>query len=163
MVSLDLNDYDPEINDEGRYKSVLNDNFSNYGWTVSLKIKTGQKIKDSFEKKLTSFKRKLKQMMLRYLQTKFSTKYQNWQRLEYLDHVGEKKQFLMKSLIEPLGISWKKLFWKRNCYLDRWKRFNHKIKIAQCTQQSKQHELRHVWKRTKNMSITTYWIWKVWI
>ena len=37
---LDLKDYDPENNRGYRYVLVIIDNFSKFGWTVPLKIKT---------------------------------------------------------------------------------------------------------------------------
>ena len=47
---LDLNDYGPENNRGYRYISVIIDNFSKFGWTVPLKVKNAQTIKDSFQK-----------------------------------------------------------------------------------------------------------------
>ena len=55
---LDLKDYDPENNRGYRYVLVIIDNFSKYGWTVPLKKKNAQTIKDSFENILTNSKRK---------------------------------------------------------------------------------------------------------
>ena len=55
---LDLKDYGPEINRGYRYVLVVIDNFSKYGWTVTLKNKNAQTIKDSFENILISSKRK---------------------------------------------------------------------------------------------------------
>ena len=55
---LDLKDYGPENNRGCRYVLVTIDNFSKYGWTVPLKNKNAQTIKDSFENILTSSKRK---------------------------------------------------------------------------------------------------------
>ena len=55
---LDLKDYGPENNRGYRYVLVIIDNFSKYGWTVPLKNKNDQTIKDSFENILTSSKRK---------------------------------------------------------------------------------------------------------
>ena len=40
---LDLNDYDPKNNKGYWYILVVIDNFSKYGWTISLQNKTGQK------------------------------------------------------------------------------------------------------------------------
>ena len=55
---LDLEDYGPE-NDRGyRYVLVIIDNFSKYGWTVSLKNKNAQTKKDSFENNVIGSKRK---------------------------------------------------------------------------------------------------------
>ena len=54
----DLKDYGPENNRGYRYVLVFIDNFSKYGWTVPLKNKNAQTIKDSFEKILISSKRK---------------------------------------------------------------------------------------------------------
>ena len=45
---LDLKDYGPENNKGYRYVLVVIDNFSNFGWTVPLKNKNAQTIKDSF-------------------------------------------------------------------------------------------------------------------
>ena len=47
---LDLKDYGPENNRGYRYVLVIIDNFSKFGWTVPLKNKIAQTIKDSFEK-----------------------------------------------------------------------------------------------------------------
>ena len=55
---LDLKDYGPENNRGYRYVLVTIDNFSKFGWTVPLKNKNAQTIKDSFENILTSSKRK---------------------------------------------------------------------------------------------------------
>ena len=55
---LDLKDYGPENNRGYRYVLVTINNFSKYGWTVPLKNKNAQTIKDSFENILISSKRK---------------------------------------------------------------------------------------------------------
>ena len=55
---LDLKDYGPENNRNYRYVFVIIDNFSKFGWTIPLKNKNAQKIKDSFENILISSKRK---------------------------------------------------------------------------------------------------------
>ena len=55
---LDLKDYGPENNRGYRYVLVVIDNFSKFGWTVLLKNKNAQTIKDSFENILISSKRK---------------------------------------------------------------------------------------------------------
>ena len=55
---LDLKDYGPKNNRGYRYVLVIIDNFSKYGWTLPLKNKNAQTIKDSFETILVSSKRK---------------------------------------------------------------------------------------------------------
>ena len=55
---LDLKDYGPENNRNYRYLLVIIDNFSKFGWTIPLKNKNAQTIKDSFENILISSKRK---------------------------------------------------------------------------------------------------------
>ena len=55
---LDLKDYGPENNRGYRYVLVIIDNFSKFGWTVPLKNKNAQTIKDSFENILINSKRK---------------------------------------------------------------------------------------------------------
>ena len=55
---LDLKDYGPENNRGCRYVLVTIDNFSKFGWTIPLKNKNAQTIKDSFENILISSKRK---------------------------------------------------------------------------------------------------------
>ena len=55
---LDLKDYGPENNRGYRYVLVTIDNFSKYGWTIPLKNKNAQSIKDSFENILMNSKRK---------------------------------------------------------------------------------------------------------
>ena len=55
---LDLKDYGPENNRKYRYVLVVIDNFSKFGWTVPLKNKNAQTIKDSFENILIRSKRK---------------------------------------------------------------------------------------------------------
>ena len=55
---LDLKDYGIENNRGYRYVLVTIDNFSKFGWTVPLKNKNAQTIKDSFENILISSKRK---------------------------------------------------------------------------------------------------------
>ena len=57
---LDLKDYGPENNRGYRYVLVTIDNFSKYGWTIPLKNKNAQTIKDSFENILIRSKRKPK-------------------------------------------------------------------------------------------------------
>ena len=56
----DLKDYGPENNRNYRYVLVVIDNFSKFGWTVPLKNKNAQTIKDSFENILITSKRKQK-------------------------------------------------------------------------------------------------------
>ena len=55
---LDLKDYGPENNRGYRYVFVTIDNFSKYGWTIPLKNKNAQTIKNSFENILINSKRK---------------------------------------------------------------------------------------------------------
>ena len=55
---LDLKDYGPENNRGCRYVLVTIDNFSKFGWTIPLKNKNAQTIKDSFENILINSKRK---------------------------------------------------------------------------------------------------------
>ena len=55
---LDLKDYGPKNNRGYRYVLVVIDNFSKFGWTVPLKNKNAQTIKDSFENILINSKRK---------------------------------------------------------------------------------------------------------
>ena len=55
---LDLKDYGPESNKGYRYVLVVIDNFSKFGWTIPLKSKNAQTVKDSFEKILIKSKRK---------------------------------------------------------------------------------------------------------
>ena len=55
---LDLKDYGSKNNKGYRYVLVIIDNFSKFGWTVPLKNKNAQTIKDSFEKIIISSKRK---------------------------------------------------------------------------------------------------------
>ena len=54
---LDLKDYGPKNNRNYRYVLVTIENFSKYGWTVPLKNKKAQTIKDSFENILINSKR----------------------------------------------------------------------------------------------------------
>ena len=53
-----MKDYGPTNNRGYRYVLVTIDNFSKYGWTLPLKNKNAQTIKDSFENILISSKRK---------------------------------------------------------------------------------------------------------
>ena len=55
---LNLKDYGPENNRGYRYVLVVIDNFSKFGWTIPLKNKNAQTIKDSFENILTNSKSK---------------------------------------------------------------------------------------------------------
>ena len=55
---LDLKDYVPKNNRGYRYVLVIIDNFSKFGWTIPLKNKSAQTIKDSFENILIISKRK---------------------------------------------------------------------------------------------------------
>ena len=57
---LELKDYRPENNRGYRYVLVVIDNFSKFGWTLPLKNKSAQTIKDSFENILINSKRKPK-------------------------------------------------------------------------------------------------------
>ena len=54
---LDLKDYGPENNRGYRYVLVAIDNFSKFGWTVPLKNKNAQTIRDCFENILIKSKR----------------------------------------------------------------------------------------------------------
>ena len=58
LDTLDLKVFGPENNRGYRYVLVVIDNFSKYGWTVPLKNKNAQTIKDSFESILIYSKRK---------------------------------------------------------------------------------------------------------
>ena len=58
LVILDLKDYGSENNRGYRYVLVTIDNFSKYGWTIPIKNKNAQTIKDSFENILIDSKRK---------------------------------------------------------------------------------------------------------
>ena len=57
MDILDLKDYGSENNRNHRYVLVIIDNFSKFGWTVPLKNKNAQTIKDAFENILINSKR----------------------------------------------------------------------------------------------------------
>ena len=54
---LDLKDYGPKNNKGYRYVLVIIDNFSKFGWTVPIKNKNAQTLKDSFENILINSKR----------------------------------------------------------------------------------------------------------
>ena len=54
---LDLKDYDLKNNRGYRYVLVVIDNFSKFGWTVPIRNKNAQLIKDSFENIIKSSKR----------------------------------------------------------------------------------------------------------
>ena len=54
---LDLKDYGPEIKRNYRYVLLIIDNSSKIGWTVPLKKKTAQAIRDSFGTFLTCSKK----------------------------------------------------------------------------------------------------------
>ena len=58
LDKLDLKDFGPENNKNYRYVLVVIDNFSKFGWTIPLRNKNAQTIKDSFENILISSKRK---------------------------------------------------------------------------------------------------------
>ena len=55
---LDLKDYGPKNNRGYRYVLVIIDNFGNFGWTIPLKNKNAQTIKDSSEIILINSNRK---------------------------------------------------------------------------------------------------------
>ena len=55
---LDFTDYGPKNNGGYRYVLVIIDKFSKFGWTVPLKNKKPQTIKDSFENIIIGSKRK---------------------------------------------------------------------------------------------------------
>ena len=56
----DLKVYGPENNRGYRYLLVIIDKFSKYGWTVPLKNKNAQTIKNAFENSVINSKRKPK-------------------------------------------------------------------------------------------------------
>ena len=58
LDTLDFKDYGPENNRAYRYVLVVIDKFSKFGWTVPLKNKNAQTIRDSLEVILISSKRK---------------------------------------------------------------------------------------------------------
>ena len=58
LVILDLKDHSSENNRGYRYVLVIIDNFSKCGWTIHLKNKNAQTLKDSIENSLISSKRK---------------------------------------------------------------------------------------------------------
>ena len=53
---LDLEHYGPENKRGYRYVLVITDNFSKFGWTVPIKTKNAQTIKDSFENRIINSK-----------------------------------------------------------------------------------------------------------
>ena len=55
---LDMNDYGPKNNRGYRYILVVIDNFSKFGWTISLKNKYAQSITDAFSEIIKSSNRK---------------------------------------------------------------------------------------------------------
>ena len=55
---LDLKDYGPENYRGYRHVLVIIENFSKFGWTITLKSKKAQTIKNSFENILISSKRR---------------------------------------------------------------------------------------------------------
>ena len=55
---LDMNDYGPENNRGYRYVLVVVDNFSEFGWTIPLKNKYAQSIRDTFSEIIKSSNRK---------------------------------------------------------------------------------------------------------
>ena len=59
LVILDLKDYGLENNRRYRYILVIIDNFSKFGWTIPLKNKIAQTIKDSFDNIIKSSKNHL--------------------------------------------------------------------------------------------------------
>ena len=59
LDTLDLKDYGAKNNRGYRYVLVVIDNFSKFGWTIPLKNKNAQTIKDSFENIFISSKRSL--------------------------------------------------------------------------------------------------------
>ena len=59
LVTLGLKEYGSEINRGYRYVLVVIDSFSKFSWTVPLKNKNAQTVKDTFENNLMKSKRKL--------------------------------------------------------------------------------------------------------
>ena len=55
---LDMNDYDPKNNRGYRYVLVVIDIFSNFGWTIPLKIKFAHSITDAFSHVIKTSRRK---------------------------------------------------------------------------------------------------------
>ena len=53
-----MNDYGPENNRGYRYVLVVVDNFSEFGWTIPLKNKYAQSIRDTFSEIIRSSNRK---------------------------------------------------------------------------------------------------------
>ena len=58
LDTLELKDYGPKNKRGYRYVLIIIDNFSKFGWTVPLKNKNAQTIKDSFEKLIINSKTK---------------------------------------------------------------------------------------------------------
>ena len=58
LDNLDLKDYGPKNNRGYRYVLVFIDNFSKFGWTVPIKKKNAQTMKDTFKNILISSKRR---------------------------------------------------------------------------------------------------------
>ena len=54
---LDIDDYGPKNNRGYRYVLVVNDNFSDFGWTIPLKNKYAQSITDTFSEIIKSSNR----------------------------------------------------------------------------------------------------------
>ena len=53
-----MNDYGPENNRGYRYVLIVVDNFSEFGWTITLKNKYAQSIRDTFSEIIKSSNRK---------------------------------------------------------------------------------------------------------
>ena len=96
-MALDIiypKDYDLEYNGFYRYVLVVLDKFSKFGWTIGLKNKNSQSIKDAFEKILKSSKKKIKDIQQTLLWELLLQKI-----LIVLLEIFLKDQFLKKEMI----------------------------------------------------------------
>ena len=110
---LDLKDYGPENHRGCRYVLVVIDNFSKFGWTIPLKNKNAQTIKDSFENILISSKRKPNLIETDRGKEFYNNIFQNFLKKTILNSIQEtvhSAAFMQNALIVQSEISLKNPF-----------------------------------------------------
>ena len=113
---LDLKDYGTNNNRGYRYVLVIIDNFSKYGWTIPLKNKNAQTIKDSFENILINSKRSPNLIETDRGKEFYNNIFQGFLKKTISNSILEIVHmvlFLLKDLIVPSEILLRNLFLKR--------------------------------------------------
>ena len=116
LVIVDLIYYGPANHKRCGNISLVFDSFSKHGRTVSLKNKTSQTKKDSFENIPISSKRKpnlYENCGGKNFWKKVSKIFWNWKKSEEIARYSPEAQYLLKAVIEVLEVSLKNMFLKQ--------------------------------------------------